>query len=185
MPNGTEYYHLPATVLTQHPQLMTCRVCFSSSMAETHWKDVPDYLGSTNIRYLGNDKGLILFSELHKLWLTHAKSLQENRLSKTETVERNKNFKSHNFKVGQSIAVKNQLRNTFETKFISDYRILNIINECTLLIESPDGKTQKININDAKPVSAITATDNALQEFKQLMLKKEHTHPYALRSSSM
>ena len=41
-------------------------------------------------------------------------------------------------------------------------------------------KTRKININDVKPVSAITATDNALQEFRQSMLKKEHTHPYAL-----
>ena len=39
-------------------------------------------LGSGNIRYLGNNKGLILFAKLCKLWLTHAKSLQENRLLK-------------------------------------------------------------------------------------------------------
>ena len=44
-------------------------------------------LGSGNIMYMGNDKGLILFAELHKLWLNHAKSLQENRLLKTETLE--------------------------------------------------------------------------------------------------
>ena len=44
-------------------------------------------LGSGNIRYMGNDKGLILFAELCKLWLSHAKSLQENRLLETETVE--------------------------------------------------------------------------------------------------
>ena len=36
-------------------------------------------LGSGNIGYLSNDKGFILFAELCKLWLTHAKSLQENR----------------------------------------------------------------------------------------------------------
>ena len=124
-------------------------------------------LGSGNIRYMGNDKGLILFAELHKLWLSRAKSLQENRLLKSETLECNKHFKSHNFKVGQLIAVKNHLRNMFGTRFISDYRILKIINEHTLLIESPDGKTRKININDANPVSAITAADNALQEFRQ------------------
>ena len=53
----------------------------------------------------------------------------------------------------------------FDTKFVSDYRILNIINECTLLIQSPDGETRKINIDDAKPVSAITAADNVLQDF--------------------
>ena len=73
----------------------------------------------------------------------------------------------------------------FDTKFISDYRILNIINECTLLIQSPDGKTRKININDAKPVSVITAADNVLQDFKQLMLRRDCTHPYNLHSSSM
>ena len=49
---------------------------------------------------MGDDKGLILFAELCKLWLSHAKSLQENRLLKIETVKQNKSFKSHNFKVG-------------------------------------------------------------------------------------
>ena len=117
--------------------------------------------------------------------VTHAKSLQENRLSKTDTLECNKHFMSHHFKVGQLITVKNHLKRTFDTKFISDYRILKIINEYTLLIESPDGKTRKININDAKPVSAITAADNVLHDFKQSMLRREHTHPYNLHSSSM
>ena len=89
-------------------------------------------LGDT--RYMGDEKGLILFTELRKLWLTHAKSLQENRLLKTYMLECNKNFKSHHFKVGQLIAVKNHLKSMFDPKFISDYRILDIINECTLLI---------------------------------------------------
>ena len=71
---------------------------------------------------------------------------------KTEKVEKNKHFKAHNFKVGQLIAVKNYLRNTFESRFISDYRVLEIVNECTLLVESPDSKTRQINIKDAKPV---------------------------------
>ena len=134
---------------------------------------------------MGDDKGLILFAELCKLWLTHAKSLQENRLLKNDTLECNKHFKSHHFNVGQLVAIKNHLKSTFDTKFISDYRILKIINEHTLLIESPDGKTRKININDAKPVSAITAADNVLHDFKQPMLRREQTHPYSLHSSSM
>ena len=94
----------------------------------------------------------------------------------------------------------------FDTKFISDYRILNTINECTLLIQSPDGKTNRIlntinectlliqspdgktrkfNTNNAKSVSAITAADNMLQDFKQSILRREHTHPYNLCNSSM
>ena len=66
--------------------------------------------GSGDIRYIGTDKGLILFAKLYKLWLTHAKSLQENRLLKTNALECNKHFKSHEFKVGQLIAVKNHLK---------------------------------------------------------------------------
>ena len=62
-------------------------------------------------------------------------------------LECNKNFKSHHFKVGQLVTVKNNLKSTFDPKFISGHIILNIINECTLLIQSPDGKTRKININ--------------------------------------
>ena len=38
-----------------------------------------ELFGSGDIRYMGNDKGLILFAKLCKLWLTYAKCLQENR----------------------------------------------------------------------------------------------------------
>ena len=86
----------------------------------------------------------------------------------------------HNLKVGQLIAVKNHLRSMFEPKFVSDYRVLKIANEHILLIKSPNGKPHQININDARPVSASTATDNVLQEFKQSALRKEHTHMYKL-----
>ena len=141
-------------------------------------------LGKGSIRYLGDDKGLILLTEVHKLWSAHAKALQENRQLKTEKVEKNKHFKAHDFKVGQLIAVKNHLRNTFEYRFISDYGVLKIVNEHSLLIESPDGKTSQININDAKPVSATATMDNALQDFKQSAMRKDHTHPYSLWSSS-
>ena len=76
---------------------------------------------SGDTRYMGDEKGLILFTELRKLWSTHARNLQENRLLKTNMLEHNKNFKSHHFKVGQLIAVKNHLKGTFYPKFISHY----------------------------------------------------------------
>ena len=99
-------------------------------------------LGKSDIRYLGDDKGLILFTEICKLWLTHAKALQENRQLKMDKVKKNKHFKAHDFKISQLIAVKNHLRNTFESKFIADYRVLDIVNDCTLVVESQDGKTR-------------------------------------------
>ena len=49
-------------------------------------------LGKGNISYLGDDKGLILFTEICKLWSAHAKALQENRQLKTDKVKKNKHF---------------------------------------------------------------------------------------------
>ena len=141
-------------------------------------------LSKNDIRYLGDDKGLILFTEICKLWLPHTKAVQENRQMRTDRVKRNKNFKAHNFKIGQPIFVKNHLRNTFKSKFIADYRVLEIVNNCTLIIQSPDGKTRQINIKYAKPISARAATNTALQDFKQAVMRKEHTLPYQLRSST-
>ena len=46
-------------------------------------------LGEGSTRYLGNDRGLILFTEIHKLWSAHHKALQENRQLKAEKVEKN------------------------------------------------------------------------------------------------
>ena len=140
-------------------------------MVETHWQVTLDY--SRKIRYLGDDKGLNLFAEICKLWLAHAEALQENRQLKTDKVEKNKHFKAHNFKIGQPIAVKNHLRNTFESRFIADYRVLKIVNDHTLIVQSPDGKTRQININNTKLVSARAATNNALQDLKTLQQCKK------------
>ena len=67
---------------------------------------------------------------------------------------------------------------------MSDYRVLDKVNEWTLVVETPDGKTKWINVNNAKPVSARPATDNDLQDFKLSAMRKEHTHPYMLQSST-
>ena len=38
-------------------------------------------------------------------------------------------------------------------------------------------KTRKLNINDTKPVSAISAADNVLQDFKTVNVKKRMYSP--------
>ena len=141
-------------------------------------------LGKHDIRYLGDDKGLILFTEIHKLCLAHTKALQENRQLRTDRVKRNKNFMAHHFKIGQPIVVKNHLRNTFKSKFIADYTVLEIANDCTLIVQSPDGKTRWININDTKPILARAGIDTALQDFEQAAMKNDYTHQYQLRTST-
>ena len=54
-------------------------------------------LEKKDIRYLGDDKGLILFAEIDKLWLAHAKALPENRQLKTDKVEKKQTFQSTQF----------------------------------------------------------------------------------------
>ena len=58
--------------------------------------------------------------------------------------------------------------------------MLDIVNDHTLVVESPDGKTRQINTNDNKLILAKAATNNALQDFKLYEMKKEHTHQYQL-----
>ena len=132
------------------PQYDSYSQCLGKSIFLVHRRDPLEehtgLLGPGNIRYLGDDQGLILFAKLCKLWSAHVKSLQENRLLKAEKVKKIKHFKAHNFKVGQLIAVKNHLRSMLEPKFVSDYRIFKIFNEHNLLIESPNGKMQQIKM---------------------------------------
>ena len=139
MQSRTEYYHSPATVSIQTPTADNLESLFFL----IHGRDwlegcTQDYSDEVVSGIWVTTKDSSLFTKLCKLWSAHTKSLQENRLLKTEKIEKGKNFKSHNFKVGQLVAVKNHLRNTFETKFVSDYRLSKIVNEHTLLIESPD-----------------------------------------------
>ena len=79
MQNGMRSCHLFVTVSTLTP---TGDDLESPSFL-IHGKDLLEghtsLLGKNDIRYLGDDKGLILFREIHKLWLAHTKVLQEHR----------------------------------------------------------------------------------------------------------
>ena len=44
--------------------------------------------------------------------------------------------------------VKNYAHHTFEPKYLLVYKVLNIINDSTLLLITPKGKERKTNIND-------------------------------------
>ena len=97
MPNGIKFCHLPVTASIRHQHQMIWSLFFL-----IHGRDPLEgcarLFGSADTRYMGDEKGLVLFAELRKLWLTLAKCLQENRLLKTDTLECNKNYKSHHFK---------------------------------------------------------------------------------------
>ena len=55
----------------------------------------------------------------------------------------------------------NHVCNTFEPKYLLDYKVLKIINDSTLFLIIPNGKERKTNINDAKPCRATELVENA------------------------
>ena len=46
-----------------------------------------------------------------------------------------------------------------------DYRVLEILNESTLLLGTPNGKVHKMNINDMKPCSTSELIEDAWNLF--------------------
>ena len=54
------------------------------------------------------------------------------------------------FEIGQPVMVWNHAHHKFEPKYLLDYRVLQILNDSTLLLVNPDGKDRKTNINDVK-----------------------------------
>ena len=79
MQNGIRSYHLPATASIQLLQLMTWKVHFFLAHRRDSLEGCTRLLGKGSIQYLGDNKGLILFTEIRKLWSAHPKALQESR----------------------------------------------------------------------------------------------------------
>ena len=47
------------------------------------------------------------------------------------------------FEIGQIVMVKNHAFHTFKSKYLLDYRVKKIINDITLLLDTPNGKERK------------------------------------------
>ena len=57
--------------------------------------------------------------------------------------------------------VRNHAHHTFEPNYLLDNRVLQLLNDSTLLLVTPDGKERKMNINDVKPCSTLKLAENA------------------------
>ena len=77
MLNETKYYHLPVTVLNSTPTSDDLESPFFLIHGRDPLEGHTRLLGPGNIRYIGNDKGLILFTKLCKLWSNPAKNCKK------------------------------------------------------------------------------------------------------------
>ena len=80
--------------------------------------------------------------------------------------------------------VKNHTHHSFEPKYLVDYRLLEILNENTLLLVTPNGREVKTHINDVKPATKLTLAEYAWNSFLNLIKTKHENCDYSLRLHS-
>ena len=77
--------------------------------------------------------------------------------------------------------VKNHACHTFEPKYLLDYRILNILNDSTLLLVTLNWKERKTDINDVKPWSISELMENVWDSFLASIKINHPNSAYDLR----
>ena len=58
-------------------------------------------------------------------------------------------------KIGQLVLVKNHCKGLLDPTYIYDHQVVEILNDSTILLTTPDGKEKKCNIHHVKPVPSI------------------------------
>ena len=86
------------------------------------------------------------------------------------------------FEIGQPVMVKNHARCIFKPKYLPDYRVLQTLNDSTLLLVSLKGKERKkTNIYDVKPYSTLDLIENAWDSFLGSIKINHQNYTYNLR----
>ena len=123
------------------------------------------------------------------MWKLHAELLHDSRQSKDPEEER-KSHKASDLKIRQLVLIKNHTASTFQPKYLADHRVINIVNDSTVIVSSLDGKEKKYNIHHVKAISPTTTFTSAFEEFQKSITKEglslnvaKQTH-YHLRSQS-
>ena len=127
--------------------------------------------------------------KLKCIWKLHAELLCDSRQSKDLEEER-KFDKASDLKIGQLVIIKNHTASTFQPKYLADYRLIEIVNDSTVIVSSSDDMEKKCNIHHVKAVSPTTAFTSVFEEFQKSIAKvgqsltmTKQTH-YNLRSKS-
>ena len=118
-------------------------------------------------RCYGDNKGKIILTEFCKLWKHHAAYLRDMH-NWNDDCTLSKHTNNTKFQIGQTVMVRNDMHWAFEPKYITDYRILKILHESTLLLVTPNGKECKMNINDVKPCAIVELVEIAWNTIPQL-----------------
>ena len=98
------------------------------------------------------------------LWKHHAAYLRDicNRKDNCTPPKPTNNTK---FEIGQTVMVRNHVHEMFKPKYLTDYRVLKILNESTPQLVTLNGKDHKMNISDMRPCTTLELVENAQNPF--------------------
>ena len=96
-----------------------------------------------------------------------------------------KHDKAANLKIGQLVLIKNNTDTAFDPKYLADHRVVQILNELVVILQTPDGKEKRCNIHNLKPINTSQAFTLAFKDFHESVTcykeeAKQAAHGYNL-----
>ena len=75
--------------------------------------------------------------------------------------------KATDLKIGQLVLIKNNTGTVFDPKYIVDHRVICIVNESIVILQTPAGKEMRCNIHNLKPINTSQAFTLAFRDFQK------------------
>ena len=139
-------------------------------------------------RYDGEQPGRQMVQELQKLWKVHAETLHDIWTQKDpeEGDDDIKCDKATDLKIGQLVLIKNNTGIAFDPKYLADHRVVWIVNESVVILQTPESKEKRCNIHNLKPINTSQAFTLAFKDFQESVTcykeeAKQAAHRYNLR----
>ena len=129
-----------------------------------------------------------MVQELQKLWKIHAETLNNipKQKDQMEGDDDAKHDRATDLKIGQLVLIKNNTGVVFDPKYLVDHRMVQIVKELVVILQTPGCKEKRCNIHNLKPINASQAFTPAFQDFQESVTHhkegtKQAAHGYNLR----
>ena len=135
--NGTMPYHLPLIIFKVAPSVNDLESPFylgnGRDLIEGRLSHLQNYC-----RYVEKQCVRLIVHEHRNMWKIHAKVLRKSRQTELETDREYNSTK--NLKKRQLVLMKNHSEKAFQPKYSADYQIIQIVNENTVIVVTPNGR---------------------------------------------
>ena len=115
-------------------------------------------------RNLGTDEGILDLEALQNLLQMTTAQI------KYAAKRRNQNFKpvkSHDFKVGDLVLVRNHTSKAFQEKYQDSFQVIRLLGKNQLEVKDQKGHLRQVHITDVKKTTMPEVTANAVPDYTQ------------------